>query len=154
MTGPAREEGFAAGAEALVLGVLVFVVGTLLVVSAWGVIDAKLATAAAAREATRAVVEAAPGDDLQAVAERAARRALDGHGRAGAEPRVTAVGADRLERCAEIGYRVEITVPAIAVVGDVAVGDHRVGSRHFELVDPYRSGLPVDDPGQGAACGL
>lgn len=147
-----EEDGFAAGAEALVLGVLVFVVGTLIVVGAWDVVDAKFATAAAAREATRAVVESAPGDDLQARAERAARAALAGHGRDGTEAEVVPVGATRLERCAEVGYRVEVRVPALAVVGDVPLGAHRVSSRHVELVDPYRSGLPVDDAEESAGC--
>lgn len=148
------QDGFVAGAEALVLGVLVFVVGTLIVVNAWGVVDAKFATAAAAREATRAVVESRPDADLQAVAEAAARATLDGHGRGGAAPSVTAVGEGALRRCAEIGYEVAVTVPAVAAVGEAALGEFQVTSRHYELVDPYRSGLGLTDRERerGASC--
>ena len=148
------QAGFVAGAEALIFGVLVFVIGTLIVVNAWGVIDAKFATAAAAREATRAVVESTPGSDLQATAEAVARATLDGHGRTGAEATVTPVGAATLARCAEVGYEVEIRVPAIAFVGSVSLGDFRVTSRHYELVDPYRSGLPLteEEREQGVSC--
>ena len=148
------EGGFVAGAEALIFGVLIFVLGTLIVANAWGVIDAKFATSAAAREATRAVVESAPGDHLQARAEAVARSTLAGHGRDGGEVRVTSVGAPALTRCAEIGYEVEVTVPAIAFVADVAIGEFRVRSRHYELVDPYRSGLPVseEERAQGVSC--
>jgi hypothetical protein len=140
-----------AGAESLLFGVLVFVIGTLIVVNAWGVVDAKFAASAAAREAVRAVVEAAPGDDLQQRAERVAAVTLEGHGRDPAGMTVTPLGATRLERCAEVGFEVAVTVPAIAFVGSVALGDFRVTGRHHELVEPYRSGLPVD-PTQGAGC--
>lgn len=148
------QAGFVAGAEALIFGVLIFVIGTLIVVNAWGVIDAKFATSAAAREVTRTVVESTPGTDLQARAEAVARSTLAGHGRGGADLRVTSVGADGLSRCAEVGYEVEVTVPAVAFVGSVALGRFRVSSRHYELVDPYRSGLPVTDEEreQGASC--
>ena len=148
------QDGFVAGAEALILGVLIFVIGTLIVVNAWGVVDAKFATSAAAREATRAVVESTPGSDLQATAESVARSTLAGHGRRGAGMQVTPVGASALSRCAEVGYEVAITVPAIAFVGDAALGEFRVSSRHYELVDPYRSGLEVDDREQGVSCVL
>lgn len=152
MTRHRSQDGFVAGAEALIFGVLIFVIGTLIVVSAWGVVDAKFATSAAAREATRAVVASTPGTDLQATAEAAARTTLDGHGRTGAEAQVTPLGATALARCAEVGYEVAVTVPAVALVGDVAIGELRVSSRYHELVDPYRSGLGVDDPQEGASC--
>lgn len=143
--------GFAAGAEALVFGVLIFVIGTLLAVNAWAVIDAKFATSAAAREAVRAVVESAPGTDLQQRAEEVARTTIEGHGRDPDGLEVTAIGTPALERCAEIAYRAEIAVPAIALPGDWGVGAFRVASQHRELVEPYRAGLAVDDEA-GATC--
>ena len=57
----ADERGAVGGIEVLPLGMLVLVVGTLLVVNAWAVVDAKLAASAAAREAARAYVEAGDG---------------------------------------------------------------------------------------------
>jgi hypothetical protein len=148
------EGGFVAGAEALVFGVLIFVIGTLVVVNAWSVIDAKFATSAAAREATRAAVAAAPGTDLNAVAEAAARSTLEGYGRDATGAVVRPVGATTLERCAEVGYVVEISVPAAAFVGVAAPASFTVTGRHHELVDPYRSGLPVPDPAEGGSCVL
>src|SRR5919202_3284931 len=72
------EAGQLAGGEALPFGVLVFVFGVLLIANAWAVVDAKLAVSAAAREATRAYVEAPPGGDAMAAADAAAREAVDG----------------------------------------------------------------------------
>jgi hypothetical protein len=150
--GLAREDGFVAGAESLLFGVLVFVIGTLIVVNAWSAIDAKFATSAAAREATRAAVEAAPGSDLQAVATTAAHATLQGHGR-GASPGllVTPVGATTLARCAEVGFAVQVDVPVLDLpLIERGMATYRVRSEHRELVDPYRSGLPVDEG--GVAC--
>jgi hypothetical protein len=148
----AGQEGFVAGAEALIFGVLIFVIGTLIVVNAWGVIDAKFATAAAAREAVRAVVESHPGDDLQSRAERVAASTLRGYGRSDSDVAVVPLGATTLERCAGVGYQVEVTVPGVAFIGDVALGEFTVASRHYELVEPYRSGLPLEDTEAGVTC--
>jgi hypothetical protein len=143
------EGGFVAGAESLLFGVLIFVIGTLIVANAWGAIDAKFATSAAAREATRAAVEAAPGADLQAVATSAAIMTLDGHGRTSRPGfSVTSVGANQLVRCAEVGFAVQIEVPVVALPGiNRTLTSFRVRSEHRELVDPYRSGLPVEQGG-------
>ena len=58
-------------------------------------------------------------------------------------------GATALARCAEVGFEVSVQVPAVAFVGNVSFGDFRVSSRHYELVDPYRSGLDVPDGFEG-----
>lgn len=143
------EDGFVAGAESLLFGVLIFVIGTLIVANAWGAIDAKFATSAAAREATRAAVEAPSGADLHGVATDAALMALDGHGRG--ESRgftLTSVGANELSRCAEVGFEVQVEVPVLSMPGiDRRLTTYIVRSEHRELVDPYRSGLPVE-PGE------
>ena len=72
------QSGQAAGLEAIVFGLLTFVVGVLLAANAWAVVDAKMAMSAAAREATRAYVEAPDGSDPMALAEAAAREAVAG----------------------------------------------------------------------------
>jgi membrane protein required for beta-lactamase induction len=82
MTAVRRDEsGQVGGIDGLVFGVLVFVFGTLVVTNAWGVIDAKLATTSAAREAARTYVEAASAGDAGPAAEAAAREAILSHGR-------------------------------------------------------------------------
>ena len=61
MTRPRRgrgEAGQVGGIEAVPFGLLVLVVGVLLLAHAWAVVDAKFVTTSAAREATRAFVEA------------------------------------------------------------------------------------------------
>lgn len=142
VTGSPGERGVA-GLEALAFGALIFVVGTLLIVNAWGVVDAKMATAAAAREATRLLaesyVETAPG-----AVEEVARETLRGHGRDPERmegvPQVVGV----LERCTRVEVTVAYRVPTITLPWIGGFGGHGVivRSSHSELVDPFRSGLP------------
>jgi hypothetical protein len=140
------EGGFAGGAEALVFGVLIFVVGTLLVLNAWAVIDAKFATAAAAREAVRAAVETPVGADPDARARVAAADALRGHGWDPEVATLVAHWTPELRRCAEVVYEVRTRVPALLLPG---IERRRTGFEvtavHRELVDPHRSGLEVGD---------
>jgi hypothetical protein len=138
----AAEDGVA-GLEALAFGVLIFVFGTLVVVNAWGVVDAKMATTAAAREATRAVVESDGAGDLGALAGSVAAGTLAGHGRDPDRLTGTALTGS-LTRCArvrvEITYRVPtIQVPLLGGFGDAGV---LVRGTHTEVVDPFRGGLP------------
>ena len=144
---PRGEEG-QAGLEGLFFGVAVFIFGTLVVANAWGVIDAKTAASAAAREATRAFVESSAASTELALgeAEAAAAATIAGHGRDPLQAELVPEGA-LLERCARVTMRVEYPVPLITIPafgrfgrGFVAVG------RHSELVDPFREGLR---PGSG-----
>lgn len=140
------EAGVVAGAEALVFGVLIFLGGSITVLNAWAVADAKMAVTAAAREGARAAVDApagATGGPLAAVVEDAARRALAAQGKdadnlTGA-PRIS--GA--VERCAPITVEVDYAVrgirgPWFGSFGDVSMD---VTGRHTEVVDPFRGGL-------------
>lgn len=143
------EAGQVGGLEGLVFGVLVFVFGTLLVVNAWAVVDAKSAAAAAAREATRAFVESSLADDADGRAIEAGLLAFEGHGRSPARAVVVRT-AGALERCSRVVYEAAYVVPllSVPVVGGLGRG-FRVSSRHSEVVDPYRSGLGS----QAADCG-
>jgi hypothetical protein len=144
------EGGFAGGAEALVFGVLIFVVGTLLVLNAWAVIDAKFAASAAAREAVRAAVKSEVGSDLSSVAHAAAAEALAAHGVTSDRPwTLEVLGTQALHRCDEVAYEVSLHVPALVLPGiDRRRTGFDVSATHRELVDPYRSGLrwSADDP--------
>jgi hypothetical protein len=138
------EAGFAGGAEALIFGVLIFVLGTLLVVNAWAVVDAKFATASAAREAVRAAVETPVGGDPDGRARAAAAEALAGHGVRPDRVTVSAPWDGQLQRCAEVVYEVRLRVPALVLPG---IERRRTGfevtASHREVVDPYRSGLEI-----------
>lgn len=142
------ERGAVGGLEALPFSVLIFVAGSLLLLNAWGVIDAKFAVTSAAREATRTYAEAADPASGDAAARRTARDAIASYGR---DP-------DRLElrgprgafvRCARVSYTATYPVPAIRVpfVGGFGHG-FDVTATHTERIDDLRSGLPGE-----ARCG-
>lgn len=142
--GPERlhdESGQVGGIEALFFGVLIFVLGTLAVASAWGVVDAKQAVQSAAFEATRAFVEAPAGSDPYAAASAAARSSFAATGRDAARLQVNMSGT--LARCSRVVATVSYRVPLVSVplIGGFGSGITD-SARHSELVDPYRSGLP------------
>lgn len=136
------ESGQLAGIEAIPFGLLTFVIGTLVVANAWAVIDAKMAVSAAAREATRAYVEAPADADPMTLAEDAARQAIGGAGRDPAQLVLTPVQAT-FARCAVVTFQASYRIPAIRVpwVGGFGSG-FTATARHSEIVDPYRSGVP------------
>lgn len=136
----AGERGQAGGVEAIALGLLVFVVGSLLVASTWAVVDAKLAVASAAREAARTYVEASSADEAVRAGTAAAEDALRGHGRAGAEVTFDVDGGG-FRRCATVTARVAYEVPAVALPWIGGLGAITVSSRHAERIDPFRDGI-------------
>jgi len=134
------EAGFVGGAEGLAFGVLVFVAGTLVVAGAWGAIDAKMATATAAREAARAFVEAPDAATAARRAREAAAGAMAQDGRSLDRVRVRVDGT--FERCARVTAEVAYRAPFIRVPGISGTGHGlTVTARHSEIVDPYRSGV-------------
>ena len=142
-----RDESGTGGAEVLAFGVLVFVIGSLLVLNAWAVIDAKLAVAAAAREGARAAAESAgPSEgDAAAAASDAAVEALGVSGRS-SDGTAVSVGTSRpdgeLSRCERVTVEVSHDVPTVVLPWADGWGSVvTVSARHTELVDPYRSGL-------------
>jgi hypothetical protein len=149
------ESGAVGGIEVLPFGFLVFVAGTLLLANAWGAVEGKVAASAAAREAARAYVESAgPTDAAMAEARAAATAAVEGHGSDPSRMRLRAVGSLSFERCARVTFEVTYDVATVDVPWIGAFGDGFVSTsaRHSEVVDPYRSGVPVDPAGAGATC--
>jgi hypothetical protein len=154
------DRGQVGGIEVLPFGLLVFVVGTLLIANAWAVVDAKLAVDAAAREAARHFVEADVPDarniaDAEAAARRAGFEALAAHGREGARATVELTGLESPDgqsgftRCARATFTARYDVPVLRLpwIGGFGSGLD-VTSRHTELIDPYRDGVP----GSAEAC--
>jgi len=143
------ESGQLAGVEAVPFGLLTFVVGALLVANAWAVVDAKMAVSAAAREATRAYVEAPADGDPLALADAAARSAIEGAGRDPAQL-VLRPSEATFARCGTVRFEASYRIPAIRVpwVGGFGAG-FTATARHAEIVDPYRTGLP--GPANGCA---
>lgn len=151
------ERGFVGGFEALPFGFLVFVVGTALLVNAWGVVDATLAASAAAREAARAFVESdGPGTGVAlAEARRAASDAIDGHKADPARWDLRTEGDADLRRCARVTFVVTYDVPTFRLpwIGGFGGDVITATGRHSEVVDPYRQGLAVAAPPAGACRG-
>jgi hypothetical protein len=135
------------GFEALPFGFLVFVVGSLLLVNAWAVFDCHMAASAAAREAVRVFVESS-GDDTPARldGEAAANAAIEGQGKDPTRAHLSWTGAE-LVRCRSVTATVTYDVPTIAVpwIGAFGGGVLHTTAHHTEVVDPYRSGLSIDD---------
>lgn len=146
-----RDESGQAGIEVLPFGLLTFVVGALLVANAWAVIDAKMAVSAAAREATRAFVEAPAEGDPSTLADAAARAAIEGAGR---DPSVLVLTQleGHFARCATVRFEASYQIPAIRVpwVGGFGSG-FTATARHAEIVDPYRTGVPPNANGCATA---
>lgn len=154
LTRPARrlvgDDGQVGGIEAIPFGLLVFVVGGLLIANAWAVVDAKLATDAAAREAARAFVEAPDEHGAALAAESAARAAITGHGRDGDRAEVRAVGPLHFARCERATFEVSYRIPALNLpfVGGLGPAPFTVRSQRSEVVDPFRD----DVPGEAVGC--
>jgi hypothetical protein len=134
------ERGQAGGIEALPFGVLIFVVGALLVASAWAVVDTKLAVVSAAREAARTYVEGGDTEEARAAATAAAEEAMANHGRAG-EVTVEFDDPASFTRCASVTVRVSYEVPAVPLPWIGGLGTTTVAARHTERIDPFRDGL-------------
>ena len=138
------DAGQVGGIEVLPFGFLVFVAVTLLLVNAWGVIDAKLATTSASREAVRAFVEAPGLPDATAAAEMRAFEALAAYGRDGERATIEApMLHDGYVRCGRVSLTVTYELPALEIpflggFGSVIT----VESTSTELIDPFRDGVP------------
>ncbi|MCX7619418.1 MAG: hypothetical protein N2037_01060 [Acidimicrobiales bacterium] len=138
-----NDDGQVGGVEVLPLGVLVFVIGGLLITNAWGVIDAKFATDAAAHAAVRSFVEAHDEASAQRQAISSAIEAAEGHGRSRQRIRIELRTDRGFRRCARVQATVRYEVPALFLPWIGGFGNaFQISSVRSELVDPYRSGLP------------
>jgi hypothetical protein len=138
------DRGQVGGIEVLAFGFLVLVSGTLLMVNAWAVVDAKFAVDAAAREGARAFVEIPDAGTAHAVAEQRAREALSAHGRDDpSRAAVVIVEPEGHGRCRPVEVTVSYDVPALTLPFIGGFGDSITATAtHVEHVDPYRDGLP------------
>lgn len=129
--------GFVGGAEGILFGIAVVVVGALLVYNAWAVVDAKMAASSAAREAVRFYVES---DGDQSAASAVGRDAFGAS--TGLDPSLLEISINgSFERCSRITAIASYRVPAIRLPFGAWGEAFLVTASHSELVDPYRSGL-------------
>lgn len=144
-----RQAGVVGGVEVLPFGLLIFVVGALLIANAWAVIDTKMATSSAAREAARTYVEAPDASAGAAAADRAGRAAIENYGRPSERLVLTIDAPGAFIRCTRATVVARYEVPAISLPFGLSLGDVTVTSRHTEIVDPLRTGL-----GKENTCGF
>jgi len=135
------EAGQVAGIEAVPFGLLVLTVGILVLAHTWAVVDAKFVTTTAAREATRAYVEAPSSALAVARATDAAASVVERSGRDPATLRLERT-TSRFGRCVPTRHEAILEVPAVAVPWRPDRPAVVVHSAHVEVVDPYRDGLP------------
>jgi Flp pilus assembly protein TadG len=135
------DDGFIAGSDALIFGVLIFVIGSLMLTNLWSMINARATAEHAAREATRAAVEAPTLAAMQTRATDAATTTWTTSG----PPRttITTTLTGDIERCGAITVTTTATIPLtrLPIIGWTA-GTTTVTATHTELVDPYRASLP------------
>jgi len=143
------EAGQVAGIEVIPFGMLVFLVGTLVVANVWAFFDAKATASAAAREATRAYVEAPSAADADAAARSAATAAVVAMGRDPERVTLKVESDGGFARCRRVTSEATYAVPFIRLpwIGGLGNATNAVG-RHSEIVDPFRSGVPGE-----ARCG-
>lgn len=138
------EAGQAGGAEVLPLSVLTFVLGLLVIVNAWSVVDADLAATSAAREAVRVFVEAPDEERALAAATTAVTDTVTGHGRTADSTSLTVryAGDSGWGRCSRVVVTVRHPLPVVRlpVLGGFGHGFDVVATS-TEVIDPYRSGL-------------
>lgn len=134
--------GFVGGVEALPFGFLVLIVGVLLMANAWGVVDARMAVSAAAREGARAYVEADAGQ-ASTVARQRATETLRAIGRGDARATVHGpIVAGGFRRCGRVEITVDYRVPVLTIPYIGGFGALRpVSATHSEVIDPFRDGL-------------
>jgi hypothetical protein len=144
---PARcvgDDGQVGGIEVLPFGLLIFVIGTLLVTNAWGVVDAKGTVDAAARQAVRTYVEAPDGATAAVRARAEVAATIAAHGRRPdlATTRID-TGGRPFARCVAVTVVVDYPVPAIRLPWIGGLGHaFDVRATHTERIDPFRSGVP------------
>lgn len=142
----ADDRGSLGGIEVLPVAVLIFVIGGLLILNLWAVLDLKMAVSGAARAAARAYAETPAGLDGPAAWQRAAangQEAFAAHRQVpGTATFVPVVDPGGPRRCARIVVEASAVAPTIAlpVIGGLGEG-LVIRARHSELVDPYRDGL-------------
>ncbi len=142
------DRGIVGGSDVLFFGLLAFVVGSMLIINVWAVIDASFATSAASREGARVFVESADEGTAQADARQTITEVMSNYGRNDTPARINIAASEGFARCAIISVTVEYDVPFIQLPGFGSFGSlTTVESAHSERVDAYRSGEFVGDCG-------
>jgi len=120
--------------------VLVLVSGTVLVTSAWSVLQVRRSLDGAAREYLRAYTEADAPAEAAAAGAQAARAVLEGERPRRGDASVSVIAPDgaRFGPCSVATVVLSEVVPAVRVPFIGSTGDVTVRVTHTELVDAHR----------------
>jgi hypothetical protein len=133
-----------AGGEVLPLAILVVVIGTMIAANAWGIVDGRFAAESAAREASRAYVEAPSSDEASPDAHQAGRSTIAAIGRDPERLELTIRHPDGRPygRCVPVTVTARYRVPLVPLPGPGGFGESvTVAVTHHERIDPWRSGV-------------
>lgn len=136
-----------AGLEVLPFGVLIFVMGSLVALNAWAVIDARLAASSAAREAARAYVESPSEPIGRQAALEAAREAVAAYRRDPDDLELRLPQEEEFGRCHRVTFTATLEAPTVRIPLGQGWGRSQVTVSHVEIVDPLRGGLEVGSDG-------
>jgi hypothetical protein len=131
------ERGMVAGLDGLLFGSLVLLAGTILVVSAWSVLETRRALDGAAREYLRAYTESSDPAAATTAGDRAARESLQGEGVV-LPVTIHAPDPGRFGPCAVSTVEFTAVVPAARLPFVGEFGETQVRVTHTEMVDAHR----------------
>lgn len=134
-----QDRGATGGLEIIPFGFLIFVLGAVMMINSWTVIDSWMAVSAAAREGARTYVESDPATAWPQ-AQAAVQGVMDDYGR-GTRALPAARSSTDYNRCQVVtvtaSYDIAlINAPFIGSFGSFTTID----SSHSERIDPFRSG--------------
>ena len=130
------------GGEALAFGTLVLLVGALVLVNVWSVIETRTAVDAAAREYLRTYTRAEDRAAALAAGERATRVTLFARGTPLRDLRISAPTAEQFGPCGRAEVTLTATVPAarLPLLGELSATAVRV--THAELIGAHHAMTP------------
>jgi hypothetical protein len=132
------ERGAVAGLEALALGTLVVLGGTVMVVAAWGAISTRASLDLAAREYLRAYTEADDGPTAIATGRRAAGEVLAGARIDPATVLLDEPDPDDFGPCASVAVTLTTRTRGVRLPFGASLGDMDLTVTHQEIVDQRR----------------
>ena len=144
------DRGAVAGGEMWALGVLVFVIGTLMVTWAWAGLRARSDAAAIATEYLRAFTEAPDATGAYSAGEEAAARVREDRRLPAA--RVEVMAPDDFGRCRIATVTVRVESPGVGHGGIGRLGPTSAEVTRSELTDPYRAMTQLDEAHEPTLC--
>ena len=136
------ERGMVAGGESLALGTLILLVGALVLVNVWSVVETRTAIDAAAREYLRAYTRSDDQRTAMAAGDWAARMTLTARGTPLRDLRIDVPRPDQFGPCGRAQVTLTAIVPAarLPLLGELSAAE--VAVTHSELIGAHEEVTP------------